>query len=1200
MVDKESRSILSSLPARVSTNGDEIKITGDHNRITQSKKLLFGGPLLHLQFKSYTFKCKSTFMSPIKHYILKPFAAENKIQYYIDSNKHTDDDVSNDPEIDKFRVIIYSKDEYVFTRVCHEMEVITPKTQLFQPYCEEAIHFVRKAKKSFEDKYRVCIIIDDSIYKVTVYGLTLDEVQQCRKHIHDDVESNIETTKQIPLNRYECMYLEKKQGDKLKQSFSCELMFPQHREESVYIRGKIRDVKSVESRLSDLQSKLQVIKFNVQCKLLLINMWKMWWHDLIIEQQKKHDVIIQFDSDIDVKGTVEHERSIVQVAFEIIGTNMTLLRCIESTLHDEQTEERVIILEGLNKSAFMDVKKLPLFSMFPLALVDTNQWSGTITVVSPKSLSSNLDIAEEEILKFLELHADISKEITLEDPIFRLILASPTMSTYYVETIKDNIADSEKVAVYVCKQTNLKLKGNPSAVEKVESMIHTKFINEIESTLYSASSNHATLLATNQFLHIESELQSDYCVTLSYTKPKYSSKVLHSKEIKSPQFAHCLQLSICYGSIVYEEVDAIVNPTNEDLKHVSGIGKSIVVGGGAIIQYESNEYVQQNGKVATGTCVCLGAGELPSKKIIHTVWPEYHEESKEEQIIYDTVMQCLQCADMKRLKSVALPAIGTGIFGVSEEVCATASLRAVYDYCQSIVISNISAVKFVLHEPDMLKQFSLAFQSIFSSVTKESKTTSCILLWLWKNDDGSYTPYTPEVSADLTKEYETNPKGSLTRMIKKRTYVIDFSTMIQTNVSTGFQREIVLSPQADNVQWMYMDDHHCWSHYTSRDSQTIERMYQGDSTVPTKLTIKGNTYSFDFKQKVQINVKTNHKRKILRVEKRSLSEKHTQNEACSDGKVHEHHKLPNKKLTIQLRGLKSNLHEAKTRLHEKLTSLYTSSPPLSIPFAMKSNICQIAEQHNVIWSVVNEDSKCKGKKTMLKVTLSGLATDIKYVMTTVDREKSDYNDHGEYPEEWENISEGKTIELQLFQLKRGTNEWSCVEQKFTNTMPNSQIIQIIRIQNTCLWRDYIFEKKKMSERNNGEINEFDLFHGTRKTHPQKIYASQIGFDVRCSNNGIWGQANYFAEKASYSDDYAHTTSDGMKEIFLVKVLTGESCECPQNSKLRMPPIRSREDGSRLLEHYDTITGWTGRDYCKVYMTYDNDKAYPAYLIKYIN
>ena len=66
------------------------------------------------------------------------------------------------------------------------------------------------------------------------------------------------------------------------------------------------------------------------------------------------------------------------------------------------------------------------------------------------------------------------------------------------------------------------------------------------------------------------------------------------------------------------------------------------------------------------------------------------------------------------------------------------------------------------------------------------------------------------------------------------------------------------------------------------------------------------------------------------------------------------------------------------------------------------------------------------------------------------------------------------------------------------------------------------------------------FHGTRGNDPKLIYEGENGFDMRYSNQGMWGQANYFAVNASYSDNYAYQTPDGYKEMFLVKVLTGDS------------------------------------------------------------
>jgi len=92
-------------------------------------------------------------------------------------------------------------------------------------------------------------------------------------------------------------------------------------------------------------------------------------------------------------------------------------------------------------------------------------------------------------------------------------------------------------------------------------------------------------------------------------------------------------------------------------------------------------------------------------------------------------------------------------------------------------------------------------------------------------------------------------------------------------------------------------------------------------------------------------------------------------------------------------------------------------------------------------------------------------------------------------------------------------------------------------------------------------------------------------------------ANY---NASYSNSYAFQSAKG-KQMFLMKVLTGESYNCPPNSSLRMPPNKplSTTQGSDVQftqMNYDTVTGNTGGS--QVFMTYDNDKAYPAYLITY--
>ena len=167
-------------------------------------------------------------------------------------------------------------------------------------------------------------------------------------------------------------------------------------------------------------------------------------------------------------------------------------------------------------------------------------------------------------------------------------------------------------------------------------------------------------------------------------------------------------------------------------------------------------------------------------------------------------------------------------------------------------------------------------------------------------------------------------------------------------------------------------------------------------------------------------------------------------------------------------------------------------------------------------------------------------------------------------------------------------------------MPNAEIIQISRIQNTWLWGKYVSHKKRLDLKNNGNVNEKELFHGTSNNNPALIYDSEDGFDMRYSAQGMWGVANYFAVNASYSNGYAHHTPNGYKEMFLVKVLTGDSYDCQPDSSLRMPPVKQSGSSNGKVQlgkmKYDTVTGNTHGS--RVYMTYDNDKAYPTYLIEY--
>ena len=200
-----------------------------------------------------------------------------------------------------------------------------------------------------------------------------------------------------------------------------------------------------------------------------------------------------------------------------------------------------------------------------------------------------------------------------------------------------------------------------------------------------------------------------------------------------------------------------------------------------------------------------------------------------------------------------------------------------------------------------------------------------------------------------------------------------------------------------------------------------------------------------------------------------------------------------------------------------------------------------------------------------------------------------------FPPEWQ----PQTERLKKIPVPPSSYEWSKIESQFKETLPNATIVDILRIQNKMLWQSYMQEAAKLKRRNNGVVNEKTLFHGTSSNDPSLIYNGEDGFEMRlCS--GMWGQANYFAVNAKYSDGYAFVRN-GTREIFLAKVLTGDSVKLEPDRTLRLPPEKRANNGPRSTlqyakRRYDTVNGVTNGS--QVYMTYHNQKSYPAYLIQY--
>ncbi|XP_068584507.1 protein mono-ADP-ribosyltransferase PARP14-like [Cebidichthys violaceus] len=138
------------------------------------------------------------------------------------------------------------------------------------------------------------------------------------------------------------------------------------------------------------------------------------------------------------------------------------------------------------------------------------------------------------------------------------------------------------------------------------------------------------------------------------------------------------QVLVCQGDITKQEADALVNAANEDLDHVGGVAAALSKAGGPQVQKESRDIVKQTGKVPTGDVVVTTGGNLNCKILLHAVGPVGGKSGGRERILLETTVQsALHLAETMELRSIALPCISSGVFGVPVAVCSDAIVTAV-------------------------------------------------------------------------------------------------------------------------------------------------------------------------------------------------------------------------------------------------------------------------------------------------------------------------------------------------------------------------------------------------------------------------------------------------------------------------------------------------------------------------------------------
>lgn len=153
-----------------------------------------------------------------------------------------------------------------------------------------------------------------------------------------------------------------------------------------------------------------------------------------------------------------------------------------------------------------------------------------------------------------------------------------------------------------------------------------------------------------------------------------------------------MEISIIQGDITSIKVDAIVNAANTSLLGGGGVDGAIHRKGGGKILEACRKIRKRQGGCKVGEAVITTAGNLPSKKVIHTVGPRWNEgKANEDMKLKSCYEESLKIAEENDLKTIAFPNISTGIYRFPKERAASIAIETVKNWTSK----NIKKVIFV-------------------------------------------------------------------------------------------------------------------------------------------------------------------------------------------------------------------------------------------------------------------------------------------------------------------------------------------------------------------------------------------------------------------------------------------------------------------------------------------------------------------------
>jgi O-acetyl-ADP-ribose deacetylase len=143
-----------------------------------------------------------------------------------------------------------------------------------------------------------------------------------------------------------------------------------------------------------------------------------------------------------------------------------------------------------------------------------------------------------------------------------------------------------------------------------------------------------------------------------------------------------MKLETMVGDITKLDVDAIVNAANRSLLGGGGVDGAIhrAAGPGLLAECKELRRTRLPDGLPTGKAVLTGGHRLKARHVIHTVGPVYDAVPNPAELLADAYRNSLALAEEHGMRSIAFPAISTGVYGYPREEAAAVVKRVLDEF----------------------------------------------------------------------------------------------------------------------------------------------------------------------------------------------------------------------------------------------------------------------------------------------------------------------------------------------------------------------------------------------------------------------------------------------------------------------------------------------------------------------------------------